>query len=89
MTDRTARLSRRTVLGAAAAGTVVTGLGASGSARSAAATAEPDRRRLRPVSMAMHIHGPFSEGIARTSGSPRTTTGARCTSTARASRRAS
>jgi hypothetical protein len=64
MTKRTARLSRRTVIGSAAAGAVVTGLGASGQATSSASTTETGRRRLHPVSMAMHIHGPFSEGIA-------------------------
>jgi len=58
MTDSPGRLSRRSLLYAigasAAAGLVAPAPSASGAAAP----------RLRPVSMAMHIHGPFSEGAA-------------------------
>jgi hypothetical protein len=60
------RLTRRTVISAAAASVAATGLGAStqlGSDASAGESVTATWPRLRPVSMAMHIHGPFSEGI--------------------------
>ncbi|HWG98202.1 MAG TPA: hypothetical protein VNV66_02515 [Pilimelia sp.] len=63
---RTPALSRRTVL-AAAGGAVAAGLPA-GPARATATAAGggPATRAAtpRPVSMALHIHGPFSEGTA-------------------------
>jgi predicted metal-dependent phosphoesterase TrpH len=55
MPDRRSPLSRRTVLTGFAGGLAVTAVGA-GAVRSAMAGP--------PVSMAMHIHGPFSEGAA-------------------------
>jgi predicted metal-dependent phosphoesterase TrpH len=57
------------VITAAAGGIAMTGLGASSQIGSSAAATETAGTavhpwpRLRPVSMAMHIHGPFSEGI--------------------------
>ena len=62
MTDGGVRFSRRALL-AAGGVSVVAGAAARATslANAAPATAEV---KLQPVSMAMHIHGPFSEGIA-------------------------
>ena len=49
-------LSRRTVLAAAA-----TGVGVAAVGRDLAVAADAT---VKPISMAMHIHGPFSEGGA-------------------------
>jgi hypothetical protein len=59
--SNTGRVSRRTVLSAAAAAAAAAGGAAAGSGPAGAGVVT---QRLRPVSMAMHIHGPFSEGIA-------------------------
>jgi hypothetical protein len=51
-------LTRRTVL--AGAGAAI----AAGALPAPAAAADAAAAKLRPISMAMHIHGPFSEGLA-------------------------
>jgi hypothetical protein len=58
-------IRRRTVIAAATTGGLAAGIAASTRwAPRAEAEGEAHRPRLRPISMAMHIHGPFSEGIA-------------------------
>ncbi|HYN95836.1 MAG TPA: hypothetical protein VES42_18485 [Pilimelia sp.] len=55
-------VSRRGALSAAAGGLAAVGLGAAGVTSAGPADARA-RRRLRPISMAMHIHASFSEGV--------------------------
>jgi hypothetical protein len=57
-------LTRRTVLSAAGAALAAGAMPPSTGPTEGSATALPAAGNARPVSMAMHIHGPFSEGVA-------------------------